>query len=266
MTEQSSDAARPHGDHAADGRPDEPRRPRPAPGPTSRARRASAAGVEPAVRRPRPSPEAAASPSVALTKTRPRPADEAIAEETEPGKGEVGGGPSSSDEPTPHRVRSSSPLWLAALLLVVILALGGGAWWLHGSSDPAGSVSQRDQALSAAKTSVPLILSYSYQTFDADQAKAKAQLTGKAQSDYATAMTTTIKPAAVKAHVVVQASTEGAGVETVSPDGDQVTVIVFGEQKVTNTSLQAPRIDIFRVRAVLERVGGHWVVSKFNQI
>ena len=65
---------------------------------------------------------------------------------------------------------------------------------------------------------------------------------------------------------MVQAQTDGAGVETVSADGRQVTVVVFGEQKVTNTSLSAPRIDLFRVRATMDLVAGHWLVSKFDQI
>ena len=54
--------------------------------------------------------------------------------------------------------------------------------------------------------------------------------------------------------------------ETVSADGKQVTVVVFGQQKVTNTALSAPRIDPFRVRATMDLVAGHWLVSKFDQI
>jgi Mce-associated membrane protein len=133
-------------------------------------------------------------------------------------------------------------------------------------SSGAGSVGDRDRALSAAKSEVPLILSYSYRSFDADVAKAKAQLTGRAVTDYTIAMAQTIKPAAIKVKAVVQAQTDGAGVESVSPDGKQVTFVVFGEQKVTNSSLAAPRTDLFRVRATLDLVGGHWLISKFDQI
>jgi Mce-associated membrane protein len=150
--------------------------------------------------------------------------------------------------------------------VLVIVLLGAASGWLATSSARSGSVSQRDQALSTAKSAVPLILSYDYKNFDADLAKAKAQLTGRASTDYVQAMTSTIKPAAIKAKVVVQAQTDGAGVETVSANGNQVTVVVFGEQKVTNTALSAPRIDPFRVRATLDRVNGHWLVSKFDQI
>jgi Mce-associated membrane protein len=152
------------------------------------------------------------------------------------------------------------------VLAVLVLALAVAAGWLATVSASNGSASQRDQALAAAKSAVPVILSYNYKSFDADLAKAQAQLTGRARSDYVQAMTKTIKPAAVKADVVVQAHTDAAGVETVSASGDQVTVVVFGEQKVTNTALTAPRTDPFRVRATLTRVAGQWLVSKFDQI
>lgn len=219
-----------------------PDRPRPGPSPTSRARRAAAAGVQPAVRRPMPGP---------------RPAEPTAAQETEEAE------PASRG----YRVQASSPRWLAVLLALVAVLLAGVSGWLAmAAPGRAGSVSQRDQALSAAKSSVALILSYDYRTFDAGLAKARAQLTGRAQTDYVQAMTSTIKPAAEKSKVVVQAQTENAGVETVSADGKQVTVVVFGQQKVTNTSLSAPRIDPFRVRTTLNLVDGHWLVSKFDQI
>jgi len=124
----------------------------------------------------------------------------------------------------------------------------------------------RDQVLSAAKSSVPVILSYNYQHFDGDTAAAAKLLTGRAQLDYQKAMTTSIKPAAVQTKAVVQAQTDAAGIESVSGNGKQITVIVFGEQKVTNSALSAPRTDIFRVRVILDRVGHLWLVSKFDQI
>ena len=64
----------------------------------------------------------------------------------------------------------------------------------------------------------------------------------------------------------MQATTDSGGVESVSPDGKQVVVLVFGEQKVTNSSLSAPRVDLMRVRATMNLVHGHWLVSKFDPI
>jgi Mce-associated membrane protein len=159
-----------------------------------------------------------------------------------------------------------APVWLALLLgLVCVLAVAA-AVVLAVLPSSSGSTRVRAEALSAAKSEVPVILSYDYRSFDAGVSKAKAQLTGRAVTDYTTAMATSIKPTAVKNKVVVQAQTDGAGIESVSPDGKQVTVVVIGEQKVTNSTLSAPRTDLFRVRATLDLVSGHWLVSKFDQI
>lgn len=166
----------------------------------------------------------------------------------------------------PDRRRRPAPVWLAAALVALIVALAGLDGWLLVSRPQAGSRAERDQALATAKTAVPLILSYSYQHFDSDVAKAKGRLTGRATTDYVQAMTKTIKPTAAKVHAVVQAQTDGAGVESVAENGKQVTVVVFGEQKVSNTALSAPRIDLFRVRVTLDQVGKQWLVSKFDQI
>ena len=186
---------------------------------------------------------------------------------TEPAEAEPTAAQPPSRRRQTYRVRASSPRWLAVLLaLLAVLLAGVSGWLVVAAPGRGGSVGQRDQALSAAKTSVALILSYDYRTFDAGLAKARAQLTGRANTDYVQAMTSTIKPAAEKSKVVVQAQTENAGVQTVSADGKQVTVVVFGQQKVTNTALTSPRIDPFRVRATLNLVNGHWLVSKFDQI
>lgn len=261
------------------------RRPSPRPAgapvsPTSRARRAAAAGVDAGLRRPSPGPKAdpgasaraGAQATGATLLTEPGDRAEQPAHTEQPAQT----GPAATSQPVPdqdgdqarvaHRVRARAPRWLAIVLAVLVVALGATSGWLATARSQSGSVSQRDQALSAAKSSVPLILSYNYQSIDAGMAKAEAQLTGRARSDYLTAMTKSIKPAASKVKAVVQAQTDSAGVETVSADGDQVTVIVFGEQKVSNTSLSAPRTDIFRVRATMNLVNGHWLVSKFDQI
>lgn len=155
---------------------------------------------------------------------------------------------------------------LVAVLLVLIVALGATAWWLASSRGQAGSATERDQALSTAKSAAPVILSYNYRQLDKDIAAGRTRLTGRASTDYVQAMTRTIKPAAAKTHAVVQAQTDGAGVESVSADGKQVTVLVFGEQKVTNTSLTQPRTDLFRLRLTLSLVGKRWLVTKLDPV
>jgi len=232
-------------------------RPGPRPSPTSRARRNAPAAPE-GLRRPspRPAPAPATEPAGSLVQTDDGRPDTASTS-TPSTSTHSDAGP-----PAGRRV----PVWPIVVLAVVLLALAGLDGWLLSSQPASGSRAQRDQALSTAKTAVPLILSYDYRHFDADVSAAKARLTGRAVTDYAQAMTKTIEPTAGKVHAVVQAQTDGAGVEAVSGNGNQVTVVVFGEQKVTNTSLTAPRVDLFRVRVTLDRVRGQWLVSKFDQI
>ncbi len=252
--------------------------PRPRPTPTGRARRAAAAGVgagvRAEVRRPSPSPRptdravAPADPSLTKTAGKPDPTGP-VSDRPRPGRR----GRRSAVDTAPAAVATSrrpeagrSPLWLALVLggLVVIAAVA----LVVALAMPvkSGSASERDQALAAAKTEVPVILSYDYRTFDAGLAKGKTVLTGRMIDDYTKSMTTTIKPNAVKLKAVVQASTDSGGVESVSPDGKQVVVLVFGEQKVTQSSLNAPRVDLLRVRATLDLIGGHWLISKFDPL
>ncbi|HEY0168811.1 MAG TPA: hypothetical protein VGB75_17330, partial [Jatrophihabitans sp.] len=240
---------------------------------TSRARRAAA--TPEGLRRPspRPSPSAAAATAAGpaavaaasaadpATATAAAPVADSAPDSLDAQPAELVSRPPSEEE----RDRRA-PTWLVAVLTVLVLALGGLDGWLLTSQPASGSRAERDQALSTAKSAVPLILSYNHQRFDSDVAAAKARLTGRAVTDYVQAMAKTIKPTATKVQAVVQAQTNGAGVEAVSDDGAQVTVVVFGEQKVTNTSLKAPRLDLFRVRVTLDRVQGQWLVSKFDQI
>jgi Mce-associated membrane protein len=252
--------------------------PGPRPSPTSRARR-SAAPAPDGLRRPRPAPapgEPAALPDGApsaatATQTPVTQVDllkgaQPTATVTSPAEPDDAGLLRPLAEPRPRPWGPRSPVWLVAALAVLLLALAGLDGWLVTHQPSAGSKSEREQALSTAKTAVPLILSYDYRHFDSDVSAARGRLTGRAVDDYAQAMAKNVKPTASKAHAVVQAQTDGAGVEAVSGDGKQVTVVVFGEQKVTNASVTAPRIDLFRVRVTLDLVSGQWLVSKFGQI
>jgi Mce-associated membrane protein len=155
---------------------------------------------------------------------------------------------------------------LALILAVIALVLVAVNVLLVGWQKKTDISQERGRVLAAAKSSVPVILSYNYQHFDADAAAAASLLTGRAKTDYQQAMSTTIKPAATSTKAVVEAQADTAGIESVSDSGSQVSLIVFGEQKVTNTAVSAPRTDIFRVRLTMDRVGGKWLVSKFDQI
>jgi Mce-associated membrane protein len=234
------------------------------PSPTSRARRAGAVAVSSAAHRPAPRPHAEPGRPAGTDTLTAEPDDARMgaADHPEPlSSAEV-----TSESGTPPERRRGGPVLVTAGLLVAVLAAALLNWWLWQSKDNTGSQKQRQQVLSSAKTAVPAILSYNYKSFDKSVAAGRSMLTGRAQTDYVTAMNGSIKPTAVKNTAVVQAQTDAAGIESVSPSGKQVTLVVFGEQKVTNATLTAPRTDLFRVRVTMDRVNGNWLVSKFDQI
>ena len=227
------------------------------PSPTSRARRAAAAGV---VNARRPSPTAA----------RPDAESAAVTERDEAARSTAASPatPSSKTErvtsrPSRARVRPAIGygLAVAAVLLIAVNVL------LAVIPAPrTSSQADRDQVLSDAKTATQLVISYDYHHVQADAAKAAAHLTGAFASDYRKSIDSVIAVQAPKVQAVVEGQIDTAAIESVSGSGDQVTVIVFGEQKVTNTSLSQPRTDIVRLRVTMDRVGSDWKIAKLDQI
>jgi Mce-associated membrane protein len=149
---------------------------------------------------------------------------------------------------------------VAALLLGIAVA------WLI--TAPTGSSSRKDRgnALDKAKAYCALVLTYDYQHVDADRDRALPHLTGRFAEDYKKAMTDVVKAQAPKVKAIVEGQVDSAGLEAVSGSGKQITVVVFGQQKVSNSALTQPRTDIVRLRIVLDRVGSDWKISKVDQI
>jgi Mce-associated membrane protein len=128
------------------------------------------------------------------------------------------------------------------------------------------STAARGQVLAAAKADTALVISYNYQHVDADAAKAGATLTGAFAAEYQKSMNSIVKVQAPKLKAVVEGQIDSAGIEAVSGDGKQVTVIVFGQQKVTNSTLTQPRTDLIRLRVTMTLVGTMWKISQVSQI
>jgi Mce-associated membrane protein len=223
------------------------------PSPTSRARRAAAAGA----------------PSGARPSPRPSPKPEEAAESVMPAKAakpEKAVKPAKTAKPEKAaRTPDTGPIWLAAVLLVAVLALGT-VCWLLATHQGGTSKQERERAMAAAKSYSALVLSYNYQHLDKDRDAALPHLTGRFADDYKQSMDSVIKDQAPKVKAVVEGQVDAAALEAVSGSGKQITVIVFGQQKVTNTTLTQPRTDIVRLRVILDRVGKDWKISKVDPI
>lgn len=146
---------------------------------------------------------------------------------------------------------------LAALAVAVGLLGAAGAAALQ---DPAGEAARTRAATSTARTSVEQMLSYSYQTIDAQAAQIETLLTGDFRKEFATAMDQDIKPLAVKNKTVVQARVSDIAVMDASES--QVTVLAFVNQAKVGADEKQAAIDQNRVIATLTNVAGRWLISE----
>ena len=241
---------------------DQPAVTRPRPSPTSRARRAAAAGVEPSRPAPRPRPADGASDG---TGTRSQPATPAGSPSPTPtvSTAAVAEQTDTADPRAAATARGGLALPLIAAA-VVLLAVNAVLFLLP--VQKSSSTVARDQVLSAAKADTALVISYNYQHIDADEAKAAATLTGAFATEYQKSINTQVKVLAPKVKAVVEGQVDSAAIEAVSGDGKQVTVIVFGQQKVSNSSLSQPRTDLVRLRVTMTEQGKVWKISQLSQI
>ncbi|UQX90359.1 hypothetical protein M6D93_17180 [Jatrophihabitans telluris] len=133
---------------------------------------------------------------------------------------------------------------------------------------PAKATGAGDRAavLAAARTGVEPVLSYNYKTVPADAARARRYLTGTFATQYQTSIDKVVAVQAPKVRAVVSAQVDSAGLEAVSGDGKQATVVVFAQQKVTNTSITQPRVDLVRLRVTLNLVGSRWLIANLQQL
>jgi hypothetical protein len=80
-------------------------------------------------------------------------------------------------------------------------------------------------------------------------------------------MDQTVKKIAPQTKTVQVFQTIKAGVTSVSPDGKQWVVLVYGQQAVTDAKTKsgdAPRLDLSNPEVTLDLVGGKWLVSNLG--
>lgn len=169
------------------------------------------------------------------------------------------------------RVTVEVPAWLrwapagvlsvcAIVMIVLIVVAGHGTWY----SKPSGSA-VRDQVLAAAKTCIAATNTYSYQTLTQDEAKGLACATGDWSHQYRKAITTIVRPSATKLKASQSVQINNAGIETISGNGQQWTVVVFGQTKIAQSGKKA-RLDPFSAEVTMRHVGGKWLISKIDTI
>lgn len=170
-------------------------------------------------------------------------------------------------EPSTGRSGPSRLRWIPAAvagLAAVVLAvatvwLSHGVWWAKRMAPDL-----RGEVLAAAKTCMPKVGSYDYRSLDASLAQGLACSTGTFRANYERAMKTVVASLAPQTKTIQTVSITRAGIVSVSPDGRQWVVLIYGQQKIQNntTAKTQPRYDLLSVTVTMNQVGKSWLISQ----
>lgn len=171
--------------------------------------------------------------------------------------------PAESVPGSPQR-QGNSPGWrwpaAAALLLVVALVAGALAVVQHGSASDRGEREADERAaLAAARTVATALDSYDYKDLDKSFDVVIAGATEPFKSQYSST-STQLKDLLVQYQASATSRIVAAGVA--GHTGDTVTVVLFVDQTVTNTTSPQPKSARNRLQLVMRKVGGRFLVAE----
>jgi hypothetical protein len=185
--------------------------------------------------------------------------------------------PPPAPEAAPEFAATGAVPFLASLrllvsLLVVCLVLAGVAgfaWWRSDHPDegaaPDGAITSsqaRDAGMQAAAQLTQKVLSYNWETLDADIKANEAVLAPSFRSEYEKTMAG-VKAQTIKNQVKLTASS--AATSIVSATAQKVVALVFVNQVTIAKGTTNQRVDSSRVLVTLTRPGdGDWQISKLK--
>lgn len=120
----------------------------------------------------------------------------------------------------------------------------------------------RSQSISAARDSTVALLSFRFDTVDRDVAAARERLTGHFRDEYTQRTQQELVPNAKQRHVTATADVPWAASE--SATHNHAVVLLFVNQTI-KIGDSAPANAPSSVRATLDKIGGRWLVSEFDQ-
>jgi Mce-associated membrane protein len=120
----------------------------------------------------------------------------------------------------------------------------------------------RSQSVTAARDSAIALLSFRFDTVDRDVAAARERLTGDFRDTYTQRTQQELITNAKERHVSAAAFVPGAASESATEN--HAVVLVFVNQTV-RIGDSAPADASSSVRMTLDKVGGRWLVSGFDQ-
>lgn len=157
--------------------------------------------------------------------------------------------------------RRRQQLRVASLVLALVFVLGAASaaltGWRSVSHDSLGTAS--DEAMSAADSATPALLSYDYRHFDASVDRASQYISGTFAKDYRRNMAA-LKKQAVKLKAQVTAKVTATSV--VSAGHDTVVLLIFVDQYRKNTNISETKVDQDRVVLTMKHQDNGWKVAK----
>ena len=128
------------------------------------------------------------------------------------------------------------------------------------STDSAANL-LRQRVLAAAKQCVIATNKYDYRTIDADEAAGLKCTTGVQSTRYKTAMENLIqRPGDRRSRPPRSAQINTAGIESVTANGRQWSIVVYGQLAIHNVNVKA-RTDPFAAVVRMDYVAGKWLMS-----
>jgi Mce-associated membrane protein len=152
---------------------------------------------------------------------------------------------------------------VAAVVVVALLAAGVGYLGLRLRTE-AATDSARTEAVAASRDASRLLFSYDFKTLQDDFARGLAVTTGAFREEYSRTTRDVVSDVATRYKAVVLADVVESAVITASPS--KVTTLVFLNQATTSTRVEGQQIDGSRVRMVLEKRDGRWLVSAVDAL
>jgi Mce-associated membrane protein len=169
---------------------------------------------------------------------------------------------------TADALRAWSPrkrITIVSALAVLAASLWGACVYLYLQTTTTDRINTAQaSAVNSANDLVPKILSYKFDSVDADLANGLAGTTADFKNQFATLSTQLIAPAAKNQNIVTTATVNGTSV--ISATADKVDLLVFIDQTTTSKDAAPPRLDGSRVRVTMSLVDSKWLISNLTPV
>jgi len=162
-----------------------------------------------------------------------------------------------------RRIDWSRVLAFALLPAVALLLTVGSGYlkWVSGSADD--SARARAESVRAASDDAVVLLSYNADSVEKDLSAARERLTGEFKDAYTELTRQVVIPGAKEKHISSSAKVNAAS--SVSATANHAVALLFVDQTVTIGG-GAPTDTQPVVRVTLDKVGGLWLVSRFDPV